>query len=510
MKHVKNLYSGNIDIYTAKKKLEYSTSKLKIQNHNSNKLVLDIFKFITKRYDAKHDKEKTEVMFSIYKKFFKNRKFLKDILQLSLDENNFRSFKNQKNFIFQFLSFSVDVSTIWLFKYGKCYKKLSPKCKKIINKYNDTKIDKRRQAELNIPLKYRKISIKRKLDRRLSVALLNYLKWKYPMEEIWDLKIEWRYNKDGIQFKQKNNVNPIDELAVLIKQNKNKTNRFIVSPLSLVCSIEKEKSRHRNILIYDKKYNIIERFEPLGTVSLSHYKPFMLDNRISKIMNKYGIKYLAPYKFMPVWGPQSYQSKYSRERIFKKTGEPGRCIAWSIWYADIRLGNPDIGQFELLFDTINFLKRNHIQLTNYIRNYMFRVASLDDIISITNNDTMINLIDKYIEHPDLDIDRFIDVFCLLLYIILSVVCENIDVKICINGKIFDVVEPDKYSCLKKIKTMKFRYGKKIIDYNKLKTILQSNYEIYYLQIKEVNIDNIHIVTKYIDKMCEILGITPKN
>ena len=151
---------------------------------------------------------------------------------------------------------------------------------------------------------------------------------------------------------------------------KNKTKRFIFIKLSL---IPNSSGTHANILIYDKKLNILERFEPYGPNGMLDEEKLnsYLEKLSKKLFNK-KTKFISPKLFLDDTKFQIVSSDSDPDN--KKLGDPiGYCLAWCFWYLELRLKNPDITSKELVKFAFNDILQNHSkdsnQVLSYIRNY---------------------------------------------------------------------------------------------------------------------------------------------
>lgn len=155
--------------------------------------------------------------------------------------------------------------------------------------------------------------------------------------------------------------------------------RFICIKLTLIPSYI---GTHANILIFDKKTKILERFEPYGII------PFLEIEKLDKMIGKKIIKYFEEY-YGPVTylAPKDYMQNINFQMIsndadinVKKLGDPaGYCLAWTFWYLELRINNPDIHPKKLVkyaFDAIRVIaKENNDKVDgetifiDFIRNY---------------------------------------------------------------------------------------------------------------------------------------------
>ncbi len=155
-----------------------------------------------------------------------------------------------------------------------------------------------------------------------------------------------------------------------LKQCDNPKIRYVIILFRFQQYGGKNTFAHFNVLIYDKKKNTVERFDPfIGHVFYTDLDRF-IDNKLmpdilKKILPK--AKYLSSVEF-PV-GVQQIQMMTQPKKAKK---EPkGYCAAWSLFYADLRLTYPDIPREKLIR---TFLKHSFDEdvidnLTGFIKGY---------------------------------------------------------------------------------------------------------------------------------------------
>ena len=152
--------------------------------------------------------------------------------------------------------------------------------------------------------------------------------------------------------------------AALKRCSQRKDVRFIVAPLYMYTS---SSNAHYNYLVYDTHTEALERFEPHGGVSIGRYKTDKMDKAI---VQSWGSlvpirEYYLPMSYCPRDAFQVYQAAEDK----KTQGDAGFCAAWATWYADLRLGNPDVPREELVMYSLEVLKASPVTLTNFIRGY---------------------------------------------------------------------------------------------------------------------------------------------
>ena len=202
-------------------------------------------------------------------------------------------------------------------------------------------------------------------------------------DELLNLEIIW--NNQNIFYPD--NLNEIIETFL-----KNKSKRFLIIPIG----IELSQDSHANILIYDKKLNEIERFEPNGgTFPFKfNYNPNLLDkllkDKFDELIN--GVKYFSPGSYLPKIGFQLLES-YDHYKT-KKIGDPGGfCAAWCTWYAFMRIKYENLDRKKLCLKLIRKIKEENISFKDLIRNFASKIVSIRD-------DTL--------KEADLDINNWIN------------------------------------------------------------------------------------------------------
>ncbi|ARF09767.1 ankyrin repeat protein [Indivirus ILV1] len=172
-------------------------------------------------------------------------------------------------------------------------------------------------------------------------------------------------------------------LNIYIKKLMKPSIRFIVIKLTLVTSMD---TTHANILIYDKVMNTFERFEPYGDV------PYLDSDKLDQVLADlgkalFGAKYLSPKDIFGTIGFQSMSN--DNKQSVKKLGDPaGYCLAWTFWYLEMRINNPDVPQNELLKKTLkNILDQKEIDRNQLFISFIRDYASILDKLK---NNFMIN------------------------------------------------------------------------------------------------------------------------
>ena len=170
-------------------------------------------------------------------------------------------------------------------------------------------------------------------------------------------------------------IPPRDFIKNWKKCLKNKKIKTIVVPMRLenLNGCRKKNVGHANYFIYSKKRKTIERFEPNGG-AVSIDKRFFQSDKIDAAFRDWFFKrpeleittYLTPMQLCPKGGFQDAQAK----EALKVLGDPGGfCLAWNLWYVNLRLNNPDKDPDKLIIKAIKALNTPSKTRTAFIRNY---------------------------------------------------------------------------------------------------------------------------------------------
>lgn len=216
-------------------------------------------------------------------------------------------------------------------------------------------------------------------NRSMELSSLVYLRTKHPKDCIViptikfseSMKKAQEYTQDwssiNVMADDSEVTMPEGLSSELNKCLANDSIRFIIISLGLFCG----GYSHAGMLIYDKTDKELERFEPHGasvkkSVCYGSDKiDVLLKEKMKKLIPDMK-KYYEPQSFCPYLGPQKVESRIE--------GTPGAdpsgyCSAWSIWYADVRLSNPDKRRDEALAFAKSVTKKNPNGIKKYIRSY---------------------------------------------------------------------------------------------------------------------------------------------
>ena len=220
--------------------------------------------------------------------------------------------------------------------------------------------------------KYKNICTSLNNNLKFNDKLLKYYEnigiYKNPKFDFLNFEILWIYQHMFIP----------DSLSSIINNfKKNKKYQYLIIPIG----IELSKGSHANMLIYTKKTNELERFEPFGKdfpINFN-YIPNLLDKNIFDYFSKFfdNLIYLSPNKYQDKIGPQLLDTNELKK--YKNIGDPGGyCAAWSLWYVDIRLQYQNVLRNEIIKKILNKYRYNNISIRSIIRNYIKNITDLRD------------------------------------------------------------------------------------------------------------------------------------
>ena len=143
--------------------------------------------------------------------------------------------------------------------------------------------------------------------------------------------------------------------------------------MAVPIAIELDLGAHANLLIIDKRFKVIERFEPNGKNEPIHYSynGKLLDNLLkmyfTKILSLKSYTFLSPNAIQPTIGFQSLEV-HENDKM-KKIGDPGGfCVAWCLWYLEQRI-KYNVNPIKLPLKLIIKIRSNNISFKKLIRMY---------------------------------------------------------------------------------------------------------------------------------------------
>ena len=175
--------------------------------------------------------------------------------------------------------------------------------------------------------------------------------------------------------------------------------RYIVMPLGINgISNQGLNTAHANFLVYNTETKGLERFEPHGnpTSKFLHVPDF--EKKLAELFNKNIHKDMirdvyAPLSFCPSVNVQLIQARECE----KQFGEAaGFCVAWAVWYADIRLSNPKKSRSEVVEIGIEKLRKNPYSFTRFIRSYASFLTRVGN--QLRNSENPASVFASYVRH----------------------------------------------------------------------------------------------------------------
>lgn len=179
------------------------------------------------------------------------------------------------------------------------------------------------------------------------------------------LSISWNNGQDLII--------PDDLWSIILNCDKN------ITAFPLILDNEDDIYSHMNMLIYDKKRQELQRFDPNGKMEMMDdlYNTFLLDEKIKfEVYDNLGnyTEYVPADNTCPIQILQENQES-----------SEGYCAAWSLWYLELRLSNLNVDPYTLEQQAYNKLKNNDDLLT-FIKGYLMYIINMNDyIILLVNN-----------------------------------------------------------------------------------------------------------------------------
>ncbi len=152
------------------------------------------------------------------------------------------------------------------------------------------------------------------------------------------------------------------DLAKTLTQCIKKGEETIIIPLRYCCV---KMSGHSNVLIYRRRTNTIEHFEPHGgEIDLGKRIQANLEKRINLFISIFNAELkknnIQEVSYLPATSVCPYleglQSLENNSLLKKGKGEPGGyCSVWSMFFAELCLKNPDKSSEEILENIYNYL-----------------------------------------------------------------------------------------------------------------------------------------------------------
>ena len=196
-----------------------------------------------------------------------------------------------------------------------------------------------------------------------------------------------------VWYESSKTLRPPKNFWQAFKKCEKTSKRFIIFPLTI--EWKKNQGSHANFMIYDKKLKTLERFEPYGDLPSPQLDKTLKDTFVKKIGPDFLKKYYPPPAFCPDESFQELQEK--EQKIVSSDRLPGFCQAWSSWYADLRLSNPEIPPKELVDLAFKKIKKDKRSFTDFIRSYADFQNEWNNIVVGHPNKQYGNLVSEYLK-----------------------------------------------------------------------------------------------------------------
>lgn len=201
-------------------------------------------------------------------------------------------------------------------------------------------------------------------------------------------KIPYRHEEISLRWNEKNQVIEVpDYFWEEFKKCARLKKRFIVFPFGFTC----DKSGHANYMIYDSKTKSIERYEPYGQ-TIPKQLSKCVNKKIDAMLAELFVHNLGPKLIKRYQKPLKNMGFQTLQELEEFNGiDPGYCASWSIWYADLRVLNPEVSRKKLIKEALRELKNRPELLTDFIRNYSQLLVEMSPLIN-RNDDTELKCI----------------------------------------------------------------------------------------------------------------------
>ena len=228
-----------------------------------------------------------------------------------------------------------------------------------------------------------------------DLKILNYKFYKtFDEEDLWNMYknhfvyyeflphlIIWK--STDLYYINKNFVKIIKNIMVLKV-------RFIYLKLTLLVH---DGGKHSNILIYDIIKKELIRFEPYGNAEVSDND--MLNKKLKDLFEQIDkdAKIILPKDYLYDTGFQNI----SNDSLNIKSGDPGGfCLAWSLWFLELKLNNPDEDNHILVKNAFDNIK------LDYNKKYIKKID-----VNIIHNNPFLNYIRDYANNLDNEKNKYL-------------------------------------------------------------------------------------------------------
>lgn len=218
-----------------------------------------------------------------------------------------------------------------------------------------------------------------------QVIMMKYFTQQYPIKAFMPKKVKWDIRKNEyMMLWDYNTVTDSWELTYpkslpnFLKAMQGSEYAMILVRLKSKPKDDGRVGYHLNSLLYNRKTNELEHFEPHGSMLADEYSPSQLYARLKDFLALHvpNITYVPPSNFC--MHKSFFQTIEADEMGFAT--EHGMCAAWSLWYIEVRLKNPDLSRDDVVKRALKALHRAG-SFRTFIRNYeKYYMHMINDII----------------------------------------------------------------------------------------------------------------------------------
>ena len=140
--------------------------------------------------------------------------------------------------------------------------------------------------------------------------------------------------------------------------------RFILLKITIITDTN---SNHANMIIYDVVDSSVERFDPYGSVPFYYSK--QIDEMLKELFkSRPHARYLSPRELTDGASFQTIADE-SNKINYAENDPSGFCVAWCLWYVEMRFKNLKINPESLIKRTIYQINKSEDKFKDYIRDY---------------------------------------------------------------------------------------------------------------------------------------------
>jgi hypothetical protein len=179
-----------------------------------------------------------------------------------------------------------------------------------------------------------------------------------------------------------------------ISKLKNIKKRFTYYQLQQDFIFKNNRIQHSASFIYDKKTNTIDHFDSIPqeycTSIEKHQKKIMIFFRM--VYGKDISINFSRERPCTYFGNVYFQKCNKKEYLYTSKGF---CTAWTMWYLEYRLANPDFSSDELIQEALKIFRKSDDKICKFIRGYaQFYTQTIEKYIIIKDSENNKQIIRK--------------------------------------------------------------------------------------------------------------------